>query len=104
MNVWEEDDQLVIEAELPGVQMDALEISVKGEEVAVRGRMDAGGPAEAAWHRRERSTGEFERKLTLPVAVAEKKVEATLKDGVLTIRLPKQEEVSPRKVEVKLLK
>lgn len=104
MNVWEENDGFVIEAELPGIQMKDLDISVQGEELTVRGQMGTKGPEGAAWHRRERTTGEFERIITLPTPVKEEGVEATLKDGVLAIRLPKRDEVRPRKVDVKLLK
>lgn len=104
LNAWEEDAAFVVQAEVPGMEMPNLDISLKGDQLSLRGRMDSGGPDDAAWHRRERTTGEFERVITLPVQTSEEAVEATLEAGVLTIRLPKAAKVLPRKIEVKLLK
>jgi HSP20 family protein len=59
------------------------------------------GPRGVIWHRRERGTGSFERRIPLPVAVDASRVEARLVDGVLTVTCPKAPEAQPRKIEVR---
>ena len=100
-----------VEAELPGLEAGDVEISVIGAELALRGaRPQAegkpagnGDPAaeQVVWHRRERGTGSFERRISLPVAVDPAGVEARLVDGVLSITCPKVAEAKPRRVEVR---
>jgi HSP20 family protein len=120
VNIGERDDVITIEAELPGVGEADIEITVTGDELLLKGmRPDtcpvppasAGGKegngekAAAAdrvtWHRRERSRGGFERRISLPVAVDATRVEARLVDGVLTITCPKAAECRPHKVQVR---
>lgn len=100
LNVWEECDNLVVEAELPGVKADDLDISVVGDELTIKGRR-SGGDEGVTYHRRERTTGEFVRVLRLPVEVDANRIDAALNDGVLLITLPKSEAAKPRRVEVK---
>lgn len=110
VNVSESDDAVTIEAELPGLTSADVDISVSGEELVLKGTRPAGGgeraagdgePAGVTWHRRERGTGPFERRLTLPVAVDATRVEARLVDGVLTVTCPKAPECQPHKVAVR---
>ncbi len=101
LNVWEEDDKLVVEAEVPGLKMDDLEILVSGNELTVRGQREAADQEGVCYHRRERGVGAFSRAVRLPVDIEAGKVEAQLSNGVLTIVLPKAEAARPRKVEVK---
>jgi len=116
VNVGETDDCIVVEAELPGLDAGDVDISVHGEELVLKGsRGSRQGPKPGAaspgpvadeaatmtWHRRERGTGGFERRLTLPVAVAADRVEARLVDGVLTVTCPKAPDMQPRKVAVR---
>jgi HSP20 family protein len=111
VNVSESDDSITIEAELPGLDAGDVDISVAGEELVLKGARPE-PQAEAAtgngerkqavtWHRRERGTGSFERRLTLPVAVDSGRVEAKLVDGVLTVTCPKAPERQPHKVAVR---
>lgn len=100
-NLWETSDALVVEMELPGVTEENVDIQVTNEELAVRGRRQVHTPENANAHRRERMGGEFERVFGLPFPVDAEKVEATLRDGVLTIRLPKAETALPRKIAVR---
>lgn len=106
VNVAESDDAIVVEAELPGLASEALELSVTGDELVIGGSRpepavgDGAGEARAVWHRRERGTGSFERRLTLPAAVDADRVEASLIDGVLRITCPKAAEAKPRKITV----
>jgi HSP20 family protein len=106
VNLSESDDTILVEAELPGLASDALEVSVTGEELVISGSRpetgggDGEGEARPVWHRRERGTGSFERRLTLPAAVDADRVEARLVDGVLRITCPKAAEAKPRKISV----
>jgi HSP20 family protein len=100
-NVWEEGDALVLEAELPGLDLNDLEIYVNQNELTIKGERKLPVPEKAVRHRQERSTGAFGRTLALPVLVDANKVEAHLDNGVLTIRLAKQEQAKPRKIAVK---
>lgn len=100
LNVWQTEHELFVEAELPGVAQDHLEISVLGGQLTLRGERQPSAEQQT-WHRRERAFGAFERTLRLPTDVDADKVEATLEHGVLTIRLPKAEAAKPRKIEVK---
>lgn len=107
VNVRETADAIMVEAELPGLDAGAVEISVTGDELLLRGSRPqaAAGDGEPAdkvvWHRRERGTGGFERRISLPVAVEPAGVEARLLDGVLSITCPKAAEAKPRRVEVR---
>lgn len=101
VNVWEEQDQLFAEAELPGVKGEDLDVSVTGNELTLRGRRNPAAGQEQSYHRRERSSGEFTRTLHLPYEVDANGVEATLRDGVLLLKLPKAASARPHKIEVR---
>lgn len=101
LNVWEDGDALYAEAELPGVKQDDLEVYAVGNELTIKGSRKPREGESLSFHRRERGTGEFTRVITLPVDIAAEKVAAGLKDGVLTVTLPKAEEMKPRKITVK---
>jgi HSP20 family protein len=100
LNLWEEGDVAFLEAELPGMSMDDLELLVMGSELTINGQRKIDQPADASWHRRERSHGSFSRTLTLPWEIEAEKVEAHLQDGVLMVKLPKCESCKPRKIRV----
>lgn len=101
VNLWETPEALVAELELPGVTHEQLDIQVLGDELTIRGSRTEAQPEGAVLHRRERRTGEFARKLQLPFPVNGDQVQATLRDGILQIHLPKAREAMPRKIEVK---
>jgi HSP20 family protein len=116
VNVRETDDAIMVEAELPGLDAGGVDIAVSGDELVLKGSRpepEAAQPTSAGeqgngsrkpavtWHRRERGTGSFERRITLPVAVDATRVEARLADGVLTVTCPKAPEAQPRKVQVR---
>ncbi len=101
VNIWEEDNDLFVEAEVPGLKLEDLEIYVsQGNQLTIKGKRTR-PEVEGTWHRQERGYGEFSRVIALPVDVDADKVEATLKHGVLTIRLPKVAEARVRKITVK---
>lgn len=101
LNIWESDNNLYVEAEAPGLKMEDIEVFVKGQELTIGGGRKDAGESDRAYHRQERGVGSFSRVLRLPVEIDPQNVEATLKDGVLTITLPKAQAAKPRKIEVK---
>jgi len=102
VNVREEADAFHVEAEVPGVTREQLEVFVRhGTELTLQGERAPAGSASGAWLRQERGNGRFHRVLTLPVPVDADKVEAKLVDGVLMLTLPKAEEARPRRIAVK---
>ena len=102
LNAWEDADHFYVEAELPGLALEDLDISLTDTDaLTIKGQRKEPALQTGSWHRRERAFGAFERTLTLPGAVDAENVEASLKHGVLTIKLPKAPELKPRKIEVK---
>ncbi|HUT93274.1 MAG TPA: Hsp20/alpha crystallin family protein [Thermoguttaceae bacterium] len=100
VNVWETDDALKVELEVPGVKSDQVELSVAGDELSIRVDRPDVEEEGTAYHRRERPVGSFARVLRLPVPVDADRVEAEMRHGVLTISLPKAESARPRKIQV----
>jgi HSP20 family protein len=100
INAWEDTDSAWIEAELPGLTMNDIELTVQDNQLTLSGQRKLQAPQNATWYRRERSEGSFTRTFTLPWEIDANKVEAKLKDGVLTVHLPKAEAAKPRKVKV----
>ncbi len=104
LNVWEDADNLYVEAEVPGVKAEDIEASAIGKELTIRGRRALCEEAKnTVYHRQERGTGEFSRVLELPVEVETDHIRAGLRDGVLTLTLPKSKSAKSRKIEVKAL-
>ncbi|MCI0461021.1 MAG: Hsp20/alpha crystallin family protein [Gemmataceae bacterium] len=102
VNLWEDDDFIYAEAELPGIKMADLQVTVTGDnQLTLKGKRESAGPEQVEWHRQERGFGSFERTIELPVAVDAGKVEARLENGVLTIKMAKTPAAKPRKIPVK---
>ena len=101
-NVWEEGDHVIVEAEVPGLDLKALEIYVTGgNTLTVKGERKFLAPEKSTWHRQERAGGRFLRTLTLPYPVDADKVDARLENGVLSLKLTKHESARPRKIPIK---
>lgn len=102
VNVWEDGEHLLLEAELPGQDLKDLEIYVSGgNQLTIQGQRRPPAAEKGAWHRQERGFGPFVRTLTLPFPVDADKVEARLENGVLQLKLAKHESARPRKIAVK---
>ncbi len=101
LNLSESGDCLYVEAEVPGVRPEALDISVEGNTLVIRGERKADTPEGVSYHRRERMNGRFSKSITLPYEVQVDKVEAEYKNGVLKLTLPKAEHAKPRSITVK---
>lgn len=101
VNVREETDAFYVEAEVPGLTQDQVEVFIRGgTELTLRGERKPGGNETGTWHYRERGDGRFHRVLALPVPVDADKVQARLEQGVLRLTLPKTESVKPHRVPV----
>jgi HSP20 family protein len=102
INMWEDGDNLLVEAELPGITHDTLEVFVTGDnELTIKGERKPSTPETGVWHRQERVVGTFSRVVTLPYEVDRDKVEARLENGVLVLKLAKHVTAKPRKINVK---
>jgi HSP20 family protein len=100
LNTWEDGDAAYVEAELPGLSADDVDVYASGAELTISGRRKIDEPEGGTWHRRERSQGRFSRTVSLPWEIDADKIEAKFQDGVLTVRLPKSEAHKPKKVKV----
>jgi HSP20 family protein len=102
VNIWEDADAFHLEAELPGMTREQLQISVAHRnQLTIQGERPGYEVEKGRWHRRERGFGRFQRVLKLPTAVDADKVEAKLENGLLQLTLPKAEEAKPRRIAVK---
>jgi HSP20 family protein len=101
LNVWEEGETLKVEVEIPGVKLEDVEVSFDNGELTLKGAKKVEFKESSTLHRRERAAGAFTRTLTVPWEIKADEVTADLKDGILTITLPKAEAAKPRKVAVK---
>ena len=102
LNLWQDADNLYVEAELPGLELNDLEMYVSGgRNLSLKGSREAPAVEGGTWHRRERGHGSFVRTMTLPQDVDAEKVSAEFRDGVLCMTLPKSEQAKPRRIEVK---
>ena len=101
LNVSTTTDNYLIRAELPGIKAEDLDITVSGNNVTISGvRKIPDENNGAKYHRREREAGTFNRALTLPGPLDSNKVDAKLKNGILTIVIPKAEEAKPKKITI----
>ena len=101
MNVWVDENSAIVTAELPGVLLDHIDISVEDDTLTLRGDRQPDKEEGATYHRRERRQGSFLRTSKLPFRVDAENVDATFKNGVLSIVLPRAEENKPRKIAVR---
>ncbi|HEX7300837.1 MAG TPA: Hsp20/alpha crystallin family protein [Solirubrobacteraceae bacterium] len=99
VDIEETDDAWIVEAELPGVDRDDVSVEVRESELLVTGEIKE-RERRGILRRRSRPTGRFEYRVTLPGAIEAEGVEATMANGVLTVRVPKSEQARPRRIEV----
>lgn len=101
VDIREDEDHFYVSAEMPGMKKDDIEVTLEAGVLTISGEKKMESQHEKCdWHIQERRYGKFSRSFTLPSAVDESKVNATLKDGVLTITLDKREDVKPKKIAV----
>ena len=101
VDVSETEAELVIRAELPGLSQKNIELNLQDNVLTLKGEKQQEQKEEKEnFHRVERSYGSFSRSFTLPVNVNAEAVQATFKNGVLEITMPKAEEAKPQKIEI----
>ena len=103
MDVYETENELVVESPLPGVKPDEVDISVVGNTLTIKAetKKDETKEEKGKYHCRERRYGLFQRSVSLPVEVDANKAEAVFENGVLKLTLPKTEAQKPRKIAIK---
>lgn len=101
MDVYENDDAIVVKAELPGMQKDQIEVDVQGRVLSIKGERTSDNEVkEEHYYRRECTRGRFERAFTLPAEVNPETIKAEYTDGILKIEVPKPEERKAKKIAV----
>ena len=99
-DIEETDDAWIIEAELPGVDRDDVNVEMRDSELIISGDIKE-KERKGILRRRTRRTGRFEYRVSLPGLSDQEHIEANLHDGVLTVRVPKSEQAKPRRIEVR---
>jgi HSP20 family protein len=103
LDLYEEKDDVVVKAELPGMGKEDIEVTVSGDVVTIKGEKKKEQEVkDKDYYRRERSHGSFARSIQLPCDVKGDQIKANFKDGVLEIRCPKSEEAKKKSVSVKI--
>jgi len=101
LNIAADDDEVIVNAFAPGLDPKSLEVSVERNVLTIAGeKKPLPGVKPEQYHRNERATGKFIRKLQLDLEVDEEKVQAHYENGILTIVLPKSEVALPRKIDI----
>jgi HSP20 family protein len=101
LNVTDDNDNIYVEAELPGITLENLEITITdGNRLTLKGQRKPVEVGKTTWHRQERSFGSFSRTLTLPVLVDSDRIEAHFELGDLRVKLPKSPKAKSRRIEV----
>lgn len=102
LDVVEDEDQVTVSVEVPGVGKDDIQITVHNGVLTLKGeKSDEKKSKDAGYHRMERRYGKFEKGVRLPEYVDEEKIEASYRDGVLTLTMPKSERARPKSIEIK---
>jgi HSP20 family protein len=102
IDVHQTGEEIIVTASLPGLKADDVDITITGQTLSIRGEFKADESiSRDQYLYRERRYGTFHRQLQLPVRVQGDAASATFEDGVLTLKIPKAEEVKPRQVKVK---
>ena len=102
IDMYQTDDEIIVKAALPGFKPDEVQINITGEVLTLKGEVkQQEEKQERAWHMREQRWGTFERSVVLPTDVVSEKAKAEFENGILTISLPKAEEVKPKVINIK---
>jgi len=103
VDIYETENSIVLKAELPGVDQKNLEIKVEDDTLTLKGEKKAERDTKTEnFLRAERAYGAFQRSFTLPQTIEKENIKATLKRGILTVILPKKEEVKPKQIPIQV--
>jgi len=100
INVFQQGDDVLAIIELPGVDKDSLQVQAKENTIRIAGKKAISYPEGVSVHRRERTFGEFDRTLSLPVQLDPDRIKAEYRDGILAIHLPRSERDKPRTIKI----
>ncbi|HSK66454.1 MAG TPA: Hsp20/alpha crystallin family protein [Anaerolineales bacterium] len=102
IDMYQTDNEVVVRASIPGIKADEVQINVTGDVLTLKGEVNQEEERkDRAWHIREQRFGSFERSVALPTAVKSDQAEAVFENGILTVTLPKADEVKPRTINIK---
>ena len=103
IDLYEKDNEYVVEAELPGLKQNEINVSMEDDILTISGERKREKEVKREnFYRSERSYGKFVRRIALPQDADKEKVKASYKDGVLKVSIPKSEEAKPKKIDVKV--
>lgn len=100
VDVSEDDNGITVTADLPGARRDTLSLNVDGDTLTIEAPISLDAPSELQAVYAEVRSGRYRRSFTLSRELDSQRIEATLKDGVLSLRVPKLEKARPRRIEV----
>lgn len=100
LNVFRKGHDVVVVAEVPGVNKSDIKIEVKGNTLRISGSKTVEPADKASVHRRERRSGQFDRAITLPIEINADDIKAECQDGVLALYLPRAERDKPREITI----
>ncbi len=102
IDMYQTDNDVVVKASIPGINAEDVQINVTGDILTLKGEVKQESEQnDRAWHIREQRFGSFERSVVLPTDVKSDKAEAVFENGILTITLPKADEVKPKTINIK---
>ena len=102
IDMYQTDNEVVVKASIPGIKADEVQINITGDVLTLKGELKHEEERnDRAWHIREQRFGSFERSVALPTSVKTDQAEAVFENGILTITLPKADEVKPRTINIK---
>src|ERR1700752_4063707 len=101
IDMYQTDDEIVVKASLPGIKADEVQINITGDVLTLKGEVKHEEESKnKAWHIREQRWGSFQRLVALPTNVVADKAKAEFENGILTVTLPKAEEVKPKTITI----
>jgi len=103
VDIYETENEFVIKAEMPGVKKDAVDITLEKNELEINGKVNGNFPDEKNIKYTEFGLYNYHRKFNVGDVIDNNKLTASLENGILTLNLPKKEEVKPRKIEVQVV-
>lgn len=102
IDMYQTENEVVVRASIPGMKAEEVQINITGDVLTLKGEVKHEEERkEKAWHIREHRFGSFERSVALPTAVKTDKAEAVFENGILTVTLPKADEVKPKTINIK---
>jgi len=102
VDIYETENEYVIKAEMPGVKKDELEITLEKDELEINGKLNGNMPDEKNLKYSEFKLFNYHRKFNVGDTIDRNALKASLENGILTLNLPKKEEIKPKKIEIKV--